>query len=88
MSNGAPAGRSARSRVIVMTGVFFALPLFLSILLGLDAFETGPGMLPLSLAPILMGAGMGALASQLGNIMVSAVPVERSGGRCGAGWWW
>lgn len=115
---------------LVMMGVFFAMPLFLSIVLGLDAFDTGVRMLPLSLALvvaapavpklypgasprrmcqvglllmlaatlilavrfdegadasittlpfILLGLGMGALASQLGNVIVSAVPVERSG---------
>ena len=115
---------------LVMMGVFFAMPLFLSIVLGLDAFDTGLRMLPLSLALVvtapavpkllpnasprrvvqvgllvtlaatlllawrfedgadasitvlpflLMGVGMGALASQLGNVIVSAVSVERSG---------
>ena len=113
-----------------MMGVFFAMPLFLSIVLGLDAFDTGLRMLPLSLALVvtapsvpkllpnasprrvvqvgllimlaatlilawrfedgadasvtvlpflLLGVGMGALASQLGNVIVSAVPVESSG---------
>jgi EmrB/QacA subfamily drug resistance transporter len=115
---------------LVMMGMFFTMPLFLSIVLGLDAFETGLRMLPLSLALVvtapalprlfpragvrlvttvglffmlaatlllatrfdygagadvttlpflLMGVGMGALASQLGNVIVSAVPVERGG---------
>ncbi len=113
---------------LVMMGVFFTMPLFLSLVLGLDAFETGLRMLPLSAALvvtapaipkllpraaprqivqagllvmaagtillaarfeagagaeittlpfILLGIGMGALASQLGNVVVSAVPVER-----------
>jgi EmrB/QacA subfamily drug resistance transporter len=115
---------------LVMMGVFFTMPLFLSIVLGLDAFDTGLRMLPLSLALVvtapaipkllpnasprrvvqagllitlaatlllawrfedgagasitvlpflLMGVGMGALASQLGNVIVSSEPVERSG---------
>lgn len=115
---------------LVMMGMFFAMPLFLTMVLGLDSFETGLRMLPLSLALvvaapaipkllpqvgprrvcqagllamllavlvlaarfedgadasvttlpfILMGLGMGALASQLGNVVVSAVPEERSG---------
>ncbi|MDH4112447.1 MAG: MFS transporter [Actinomycetota bacterium] len=115
---------------LVMMGMFFSMPLFLSLVLGLDAFETGIRMLPLSLALIvtapsvakllphagprgvvqvglglmlgatillaarldqgagaeittvpfiLMGIGMGALASQLGNVVVSAVPVARGG---------
>jgi EmrB/QacA subfamily drug resistance transporter len=115
---------------LVMMGVFFTMPLFLSLVLGLDAFETGLRMLPLSLALVvaapavpklfpragprrvvqiglllmlgatlllaarfeegagagvttlpfvLLGLGMGALASQLGNVVVSAAPVERGG---------
>ncbi|MDH4178352.1 MAG: MFS transporter [Thermoleophilia bacterium] len=115
---------------LVMMGVFFTMPLFLSLVLGLDAFETGLRMLPLSVALvvtapavprffpragprlvvqvglflmlaatlllavgfdagagvsvttlpfILLGSGMGALSSQLGNVVVSAVPQERSG---------
>jgi MFS family permease len=115
---------------LVMMGVFFTMPLFFSIVLGLDAFDTGLRMLPLSLALILvaptvpkllpeasprrvatsglvlmlaatlllavrldegatvgittvpfllLGAGMGALASQLGNVLVSSVPSERGG---------
>ena len=38
---------------LVMMGVFFAMPLFLSIVLGLDAFDTGLRMLPLSLALVV-----------------------------------
>lgn len=116
---------------LISSGAFFTVPLFLSIVLGLDAFETGIRMLPLSLALIvvapavprfapqasprrvarlglllllaaavvlaallgqagadatittvpflLMGAGLGLLASQLGNVIVSSQPVERSG---------
>lgn len=115
---------------LVMMGVFFAMPLFLSIVLGLDAFDTGLRMLPLSLALIvtaplvpkllprtsprtiveggllvmllaallltirldegadasvttlpfvLLGVGIGAMSSQLGNVLVSSVPVRYSG---------
>jgi MFS family permease len=116
---------------LVSSGVFFTVPLFLSIVIGLDAFETGLRMLPLSLALIvvapavprflpaasprrvarlgllllagaplllayllgenpadagivtvpflLLGAGLGLLASQLGNVIVSSQPVEHSG---------
>lgn len=111
-------------------GLFFAVPLFLSIALGLSAIETGVRLLPLSVALIaaaagvpklfpqasprrvvrlgflamfaalvilvaaleagagaevvtwpllLFGLGIGALASQLGGIAVSAVPDEQSG---------
>lgn len=114
---------------MVTTGLFFTVPLFLSIVLGLSAFETGIRMLPLSVALVvvapaipkffpeasprrvvrigfallvvalalfaglldqgadasivfvpflLVGAGFGMLASQLGNVIVSSVPQERS----------
>jgi EmrB/QacA subfamily drug resistance transporter len=119
------------TQYLVSSGVFFTVPLFLSIVLGLDAFDTGVHMLPLSLALILvapavprfaprasprrvaqlglvllcaaalllagllgknsadagivtvpfllLGAGLGLLASQVGNVIVSSQPVERSG---------
>jgi EmrB/QacA subfamily drug resistance transporter len=114
---------------VVTNGVFFMIPLFLTIVLGLSAFDTGIRMLPLSIALILvapavpklypqasprrvvqiglalmllaggllavlldqgaearivfvpfllLGAGLGLLASQLGNIIVSSEPVEKS----------
>jgi MFS family permease len=115
---------------LVQAGVFFTIPLFLSVALGLSALETGVRILPLSIALLagavgiprffprasprlvvrlgvlcmlagtlvlilalepdaeaaivtvpllLMGLGMGALASQLGAITVSAVPERLSG---------
>lgn len=117
------------SQCLIQSGMFFALPLFLSIVLGLSALETGIAVLPLSitlvltavlmpkfapraaprlviriglgvmllatvilfasitaeatarsLAPslLVMGIGIGLLASQLGNVIVSSEPVERS----------
>ncbi|MFD0380799.1 MFS transporter [Streptomyces sp. NPDC127112] len=114
---------------LVQMGVFFLVPLYLSVALGLSALSTGVHILPLSVtlmaaallipkllpdvsprrvvrlgvlallagAVVLMGAldldagaeivtipllliglGMGALASQLGSVTVSAVPDERS----------
>jgi MFS family permease len=113
----------------VQSGVFFVVPLFLSVTLGLSAIDTGVRLLPLSvtllaaaagvprfrpnanprrvvrlallamfagtvvlLAAIdedasaeivtvpllLLGLGVGALASQLGAVTVSAVPDEQS----------
>ena len=113
----------------LQSGLFFVVPLFLSIALGLSAIQTGLRLLPLSLAllvaavaiPKLMpnvsprkvvrfgfatlfigtalltaglsigvgaevvtvpmlfaGVGIGALASQLGSVTVSAVPDEES----------
>ena len=114
---------------LIQAGVFFTVPLFLSVVLGLSPMETGMRLLPLSLAllvaatgvprllphasprrvvrvgllalivgvvaliaslevgadssivfvPLLViGLGIGALASQLGNVTVSAVPTEKS----------
>ncbi|MGH8968413.1 MAG: MFS transporter [Actinomycetes bacterium] len=114
---------------LLQMGLFFAVPLFLSIALGLSAIETGLRILPLSLALLLVavgvprffphvsprlvvrlgfaalfvgivtlvaalevgvgpevvtwpmllaGLGIGALASQLGSVTVSAVPDEQS----------
>ncbi|WP_371501754.1 MFS transporter [Kitasatospora sp. NBC_00374] len=114
---------------LVQMGVFFVVPLYLSVALGLSALATGARLLPLSLTllaaavlipkllpdvsprrvvrlgilallagavvlmaaldvdagaeavtvPLLLiGLGMGALASQLGAVTVSAVPDEQS----------
>jgi MFS family permease len=115
---------------LLQAGLFFVVPLFLSVALGLSAVATGVRLLPLSLAllatavgvpkvwpnasprrvvrigfgallaglvlliallgegagpeivtwPLLLaGLGVGALASQLGAVTVSAVPDEKSG---------
>ncbi len=115
---------------LIQAGLFFVIPLFLSVSLGLSAVETGVRILPLSVAllitavgvpkafpdasprrvvrfgfalvlagtasllaaleigvgpevvtvPLLLaGLGVGALASQLGSVTVSAVPDEQSG---------
>lgn len=109
---------------LVLMGTFFVIPVYLQVVLGLDAFETGKRLLPLSAAMLvfaflgpgmatrrspravarlglvvvgfgamvmlasldvtlketgfrislaLMGAGAGLLASQLGNVIMSAV---------------
>jgi MFS family permease len=113
----------------IQSGVFFVVPLFLSVSLGLSAIDTGVRLLPLSVALLitaagiprfrpdasprrvvrlalvamlagtvvllaamdtdasaeivtlpllLLGLGIGALASQLGAVTVSAVPDEQS----------
>ena len=115
---------------LLQAGLFFVVPLFLSVALGLTAIETGVRVLPLSITlllaavgvpklfpnasprrivrfgfvvlfvgivalvallelgagpeivtvPLLLaGLGIGALASQLGSVTVSAVPDEQSG---------
>jgi EmrB/QacA subfamily drug resistance transporter len=114
---------------IVMMGLFFVIPLYLSVALGLSAIDTGLKITPLSIAMligaagipkffpaasprrvvevglvataigivvlmsamdvnasasivtvplILIGLGMGGLASQLGSVTVSAVPDDES----------
>ncbi|HLN15410.1 MAG TPA: MFS transporter [Acidimicrobiales bacterium] len=114
---------------LIQAGVFFTIPLFLSVVLELSAVQTGARLLPLSLALLLsalliprfapgarprlvvrlgllsmiagtlvliggidpganagivtvplllMGLGMGALASQLGAVTVSALPDDQS----------
>jgi hypothetical protein len=114
---------------LLQSGLFFAVPLFLSVALGLTAIQTGLRILPLSVAllltalgvpklfpeasprrvvrigfgcllagilvlmaaldigvgpevvtwPMLLaGAGIGALASQLGSVTVSSVPDDQS----------
>jgi MFS family permease len=115
---------------LLQAGLFFTIPLFLSVALGLSAIDTGIRLLPLSVTlllaatgvprlwpkasprrvvalglgallagivalvaaldagsgpevvtvPLLLaGLGVGALASQLGAVTVSALPDERSG---------
>jgi MFS family permease len=114
---------------VVMMGLFFVIPLYLSVALGLSAIETGLRITPLSLTMLLaaagvprffpaasprrvveaslvaaalglvvlvsaldvgagaevvtvplllIGLGMGGLASQLGSVTVSAVPDDQS----------
>ena len=114
---------------LVLMGAFFVIPVYLQVVLGLDAFETGKRLLPLSVSMLvfallgprmaarrsprtvaqlglvavgigsfvmlatldvalndtgfrialaLIGAGGGLLASQLGNVIMSSVPPEKS----------
>jgi len=118
------------SQQVILAGTFFVLPLFLQVVLGLDAFQSGARLFPLSLAMFvaamggarlgsrraprrivraglgvllvallvligvadpelaslpfalamaLAGAGVGLMASQLGNVIQSAVDDSRSG---------
>lgn len=117
------------AQFMIQAGVFFAIPLFLSVVLGLSALETGVRLVPLSIAlliaavgipkvwpkanprrvvrigllcmvvgigflvagmdpeaaaavvtipMLLMGLGLGALASQLGAVTVSAVSEDQA----------
>ena len=46
------------SQYLVQGGLFFAVPLFLSVALGLSAIETGVRLLPLSLTLLIAAAGV------------------------------
>ncbi len=125
-----PGSRCSSFQYLLQAGLFFAVPLFLSVALGLSAIATGVRLLPLSVTlllaavgipklfpdvsprrvvrlglaravrgprrdgrrarrrrrtgdrhwPMLLaGLGVGALASQLGSVTVSAVPDSQSG---------
>jgi EmrB/QacA subfamily drug resistance transporter len=118
------------SQNLILMGVFFVIPLYLQLVLGLDALETGIKMLPVSIAMLvtsaigsrlstrfpvrtivraglsatavaamvlvatvdpelkeagfafsmaLLGVGMGLMASQLGNVVQSAVDASGRG---------
>lgn len=49
---------------LILMGVFFAVPLYLQLVLGLDALETGIRMLPVSVAMFLTSAAGSWLASR------------------------
>jgi MFS family permease len=64
---------------LILMGTFFVIPVYLQVVLGLDAFETGKRLLPLSVAMLvfaLLGPRMAArrsprIVAQLGLIAVS-----------------
>ncbi len=49
---------------LVLMGVFFTIPLYLQLVVGLDAFETGVRMLPISIAMFVTSSCGGLLASR------------------------
>ncbi len=114
---------------LVVMGIFFVLPVYLQVVLGLDAFETGKKLIPLSISMLLaalagpklaarfaprpvvqagfvamalaglllagtvdvdlnergfslslaaFGVGAGLLMSQLGNVIMSSAPTDRT----------
>lgn len=62
------------SQNLILMGVFFVIPLYLQLVLGLDALQTGVKMLPVSIAMFL--------ASAMGSKLSNRFPV-RSMVRCG-----
>jgi len=59
---------------LILMGIFFALPLYLQIVQGFDALQTGVRMLPVSIAMLLTAALGSKLASRWG-----ARPIVRAG---------
>jgi EmrB/QacA subfamily drug resistance transporter len=49
---------------LILMGIFFTVPLYLQIVQGFDAFETGLRMLPVSIAMLVTAAAGSALASR------------------------
>ena len=49
---------------LILMGIFFTIPLYLQIVQGFDAFETGLRMLPVSIAMLLTAAAGSALAAR------------------------
>jgi MFS family permease len=53
------------SSYLIMAGTFFVLPLYLQLVLGKDAFETGVAILPISIAMILAAVAGGRMADRI-----------------------
>jgi MFS family permease len=53
------------SSYLIMAGTFFVLPLYLQLVLGKDAFETGVAIMPISIAMILAAVAGGRLADRI-----------------------
>ncbi|GAA1853793.1 MFS transporter [Asanoa iriomotensis] len=57
----------------VLLGVFFAIPLYVQVVLGLDAFETGLRLLPASAAMLVAALGGASLAHRVGSRLIVRV---------------
>jgi EmrB/QacA subfamily drug resistance transporter len=55
------------SQSLILLGIFFILPLYLQIVLGLDALETGVKMLPISIAMFITSSSGPLLAARFGS---------------------
>jgi MFS family permease len=53
------------SGYLIMAGTFFVLPLYLQLVLGKDAFETGVAILPISITMIIAAVAGGRLADRI-----------------------
>ncbi|GIF75111.1 MFS transporter [Asanoa siamensis] len=70
----APPVRAALSMLLVqnlvLLGIFFAIPLYLQVVLGLDAFRTGLRLLPASVAMLVASLGGAALVRFAGPRLI------------------
>jgi len=57
--------QSMLAQNLILMGVFFTIPLYLQLVLGFDALETGVRMLPVSIAMFLASIGGSSLATRL-----------------------
>ena len=77
--NCAPGSRRCVGQQLVLMGTFFVIPVYLQVVLGFDAFETGKRLLPLSLAmlvfallgPRIAGRRSPRTVAQVGLVAVS-----------------
>jgi MFS family permease len=53
------------SSYLIMAGTFFVLPLYLQLVLGKDAFETGVAIMPISITMIIAAVAGGRLATRV-----------------------
>ena len=53
------------SGYLIMAGSFFVLPLYLQLVLGKDALETGIAIMPISIAMIIAAVAGGRLATSV-----------------------
>ena len=70
------------SQNLVLMGVFFTVPLFLQIVQGLDALETGVRMLPASVGLFVTALAGAALAKRLPRTLVRAGLASSSSRSC------
>jgi uncharacterized membrane protein YfcA len=58
------------SQQLVLMGTFFVLPVYLQVVLGLDAFETGKRLLPMSITMLIAALAGAKLAARLAPRLV------------------
>ena len=69
------------SQQLVLMGTFFVLPVYLQVVLGLDAFETGKRLLPMSVTMLIAALAGPKLAARLAPRLVVQIGLVRDGGR-------